>query len=145
MLNLASEQQKIFTYRNFPPHAPRPPYGRPPTRRPTAASLTVWNPHAPPLEVPFKKERSSHFQRTTCREYIEDRNRFCNSCAAMNPLTTLTSLTLTLAIGISSALPIQHDRDTDSIHVMLLSLHTGQFVQVNVGGLVTAVIQQHST
>ena len=55
----------------------------------------------------------------------------------MNLRTTLTSLTLTLAIGISSALPIQRDRDTDLI-VMLFSLHTRHFVQVHVDGLVTA-------
>ena len=63
----------------------------------------------------------------------------------MNPQTALMSLALTLAIGISSALPLQHDRDTDSINVMLYSLHTRRFVQVYVGGLVTAVNPQYFT
>ena len=59
----------------------------------------------------------------------------------MNPSATLVSLALALSIGISSALPVR--RNTDEVAVnMLLSLHTGQFVQLHEDGNVSALTSQ---
>ena len=56
------------------------------------------------------------------------------------------SLTLTLVIGISSAMPIRHDRGADGESIeILLSLHTAQFVQLQQARYVTAVTSQNSS
>ena len=56
------------------------------------------------------------------------------------------SLTLTLVIGISSAMPIRHDRGADGESIqILLSLHTAQFVQLQQARYVTAVTSQASS